>query len=452
MNARVKISDVVTTDDSMLVTGSLEDPTGRWTTLSVASIMTALRLFAACMCAERRVFAAFNVVEVLASTRKQFTVRVVSDGELALARLTIPVGTDAFVCSMLNGVDDVPSATALGISPALTAWARTHGLSTNFAPALIQLSRNLGGLFPNLNAEAVEYTLTANDLVGDVVYLRTPSNEALVKVVVNGAAFVEDSPNPQLTLSVDRRTATVALTGSLVASLDTAVANGQVKVSYQRWMSGYRVTRGFATIAQLFPDEYPAIVAVPMETFSSTITFANTTSVRGMFAGCASLVNPPALTVPSAVTDFSELFMDCASAEVVHLEDVDTSSATTFADMFAGCSKLARVDLSTWSTGACRQMERMFSGCTALTSVVTGSGWSTAAVVDMHELFLNCSALTSCPVVLDCAAVSSVNAFRNMFTGTQVSAVTLKNVASGLRGATTGALLRSDGALAVTFA
>ena len=452
MNARVKIIDVVADGESLLVTGSLDDPMGRWTTLSVAPILPALRLFASCVCVERRLFTVFNITEVVASTRKEFTVRVVNAGDLALAKLTIPVGTDAFVCSTLNGVDDVPDGGYLGISPALTAWARTYGLSVNLAPAVIQICRNMSGLFPNLDAVPVSYTLTTNDLVGNIVYLRTAAADELIRITVNDEVYTEGTPTPQLTLNVDRRVSKITISGSGLATLTTAMSAGRASIAYRRWMAGYTVTKGFATMAQLFPDEYPALLSVPLETFATTLTFTNTASVRGLFAGCASLVNPPAAAVPNTVTDFSEVFAGCTSAEAVHTEDMDVSNATALAGAFSDCASLKHVDLSRWSTTKCRHFEDMFNGCSSLVSVATGTGWSTAKAVNMQRMFMNCSSLAACPVVINCSAITNVENLRDMFKGTTVPGVTLVNLATSLRGSVNGVLLRGDNMFTVTFA
>ena len=92
-------------------------------------------------------------------------------------------------------------------------------------------------------------------------------------------------------------------------------------------------------------------------------------------------------------TNFSSMFTTCRSlAEIVGLEDFDTSNAATLAAMFNGCFSLDHFPVEGWDTGNCTNLSSMFNECYMLKEVDL-SGWDVRKVTTIGSMFNGCQAL-----------------------------------------------------------
>jgi len=129
MNAALVISDVTMEPENngCQIIGSIKDPTSTYTTKTIATLLVGSKAFISCQVSGLSTYGEFEITELITSGRKSFTIRLQNINDLDVANMAIAVATHAFVCSTdENGVDDVPDGTFIGISPALTAWARTR--------------------------------------------------------------------------------------------------------------------------------------------------------------------------------------------------------------------------------------------------------------------------------------------------------------------------------------
>ena len=94
----------------------------------------------------------------------------------------------------------------------------------------------------------------------------------------------------------------------------------------------------------------------------------------------------------SAVTDMSQMFLDCSGLKELNVSTFNTSSVTDMGSMFSGCSGLKELNVSNFNTSKVTDMSEMFDGCSGLKELNVSS-FNTAKVTDMSQMFSGCSVL-----------------------------------------------------------
>ena len=115
---------------------------------------------------------------------------------------------------------------------------------------------------------------------------------------------------------------------------------------------------------------------------------SNVTTMSNMFYGCT-VFNQNLKWVVSKVTNMSSMFSWCRSFTGSGLTDWDVSNVTDMGGMFAVCDKFNQ-DLSKWNVPKVTNMSRMFSGCGSFNSYL----WTTLSVVkdmNMNAMFSDCA-------------------------------------------------------------
>ncbi|MBQ9346977.1 MAG: BspA family leucine-rich repeat surface protein [Oscillibacter sp.] len=143
------------------------------------------------------------------------------------------------------------------------------------------------------------------------------------------------------------------------------------------------------------------------------------TSMRAMFAGCASLtsldlsgfdtesvedmfglfgrctglttLNLKGLDTHN-VKDMSKMFVDCEALTSLNLSGLDTGSATSLYGMFAYCGSLVSLDLSRFDTGNVADMSGMFCDCSNLKTIFASEQF-TMDNADSDDMFSGCTSL-----------------------------------------------------------
>jgi len=123
---------------------------------------------------------------------------------------------------------------------------------------------------------------------------------------------------------------------------------------------------------------------------TSAVTYMNR-----MFEGCKALTSLDLSKFDtSSVTDMSYMFRKCSGLKSLVLSSFDTSQVTDMMYMFYGCSGLTTLDLSSFNTLKVTDMSYMFNGCSSLKSLNLSS-FNTSKVGNMAKMFWECSSLTS---------------------------------------------------------
>ena len=119
--------------------------------------------------------------------------------------------------------------------------------------------------------------------------------------------------------------------------------------------------------------------------------------------------------------------------------------------MFGDCSSLKNLDVSKFGTSKVTNMRGMFAYCSSLKNLDV-SKFDTSEVMDMEFMFRNCSSLPATfPWVIDCSSITRTSRISNMFSGSSVTSVTLKNVDDSIKSSITSGLLKGDDTLTINF-
>ena len=402
MNAVLKVNAVTINDGVMILAGAISDPSGQYTTRSIVDVLTSLRMFATCQKAGQTVYGEFVVDRVLETSRKEFSVAITNINGLDMTEVGIPAGTDAFLCSSSDGVYDVPSGVYLSISPALTEWARTSNLSTLFT----KYSSSLQSVAARkLCTQVVPVAdIITDDLAPEgkqhwVILQHVPTDEE-VMVEINGVASYEREPDGRGDFAVDRSNQLLYLDAYLNDFSFADLQASAVEIRIRYWYidtDELDADTVYRTMAQLYPNIYRTMLAVPDGTFPYKVNLATTATVENLFAGCAAITTVPRLAVSRRVMNMANVFAGCASLTDVDLSQWDTVSVMNMNGVFDGCAALETVDISSLSTSAATTMIGMFTGCASLTGVDL-SHMDTARVVKFANFFEDCAALTSVDV------------------------------------------------------
>jgi len=129
---------------------------------------------------------------------------------------------------------------------------------------------------------------------------------------------------------------------------------------------------------------------------------------------------------------------------------IDTSNVINMSAMFSSCSALTSVP--TMNTSKVTNMYNMFADCRALTTIPE---MNTSNVEDMGRMFYNCASLEGeFPWAIDCSNIGSGfsgPAMADMFYGTKITKVTLKNYNAPMGYYPTSSLLKGDDTLTIAY-
>ena len=114
----------------------------------------------------------------------------------------------------------------------------------------------------------------------------------------------------------------------------------------------------------------------------------------------------------SRAKDLGGLFEGCTNLMSLNVSNWNISSAEYIGGMFRECSKLATIDVSRWDTSNVKNMSYMFYKCSKLTTIDV-SDWDTSSVTNMGGMFGSCSQLIT--VDVSNFDTSNVTDFSSMF-------------------------------------
>lgn len=127
----------------------------------------------------------------------------------------------------------------------------------------------------------------------------------------------------------------------------------------------------------------------------------NTSNVRDMslmFASCSGITSLDlSMFITDNVTNMSSMFSSCSGLTSLNISKFNTSNVTDMRQMFHGCSGLTSLDVSNFDTKKVIKMGGMFQRCEGLTSLDV-SNFNTSNVERMEHMFDGCSSLTSLDV------------------------------------------------------
>ena len=402
MNAVLKVNAVVINDGVVTLTGAINDPTGQYTTKSIVDVLTSLKLFAVCQDAGKTVYGEFTLDRVLEASRKSFTVAITNTNGLDMYEVGIPAGTDAFVCSESEGVLDVPSGVYLNVSPALTEWARTRNLCTLFSKYGTSIQNMLSRKMCN---QVVQVADIVNDEQAEegkrhwVILQHVPTEEE-VMVEINGVASYEREPDGRGDFTVDRAAQVLYLDAYINDFSFEDLQNSAVEIRIRYWYIDTNELSHdvpYRTMAQLYPNIYRTMPAIPDGTFPHKVNLEATSTMESLFAGCAAITTIPVLTTSQRIMNMANLFAGCSSLTTVDLSNWNTTSVMNMNGVFDGCAALESVDISSFTTSTVTTMIGMFTGCASLLAIDL-SGMDTARVVKFANFLEDCAALESVDV------------------------------------------------------
>lgn len=209
MNVALEISDVVMEPESSgcKITGSISDPTGKYTTKSIATLLVGCKAFIMCTVSGSTTYGEFEITELITSARKSFEIRLQNKNDLNMETTSIAKAAHAFICSTTaHGVDDVPDGAFLGISASLTAWARTRNTEVLINDIDSKIAQGTG------KKQFTQVVYTA-DIVTDenaeegrkhyVTLTHTPTEDEVI-LEINGVRSYENELNGNGDFRVDR--------------------------------------------------------------------------------------------------------------------------------------------------------------------------------------------------------------------------------------------------------
>ena len=123
-----------------------------------------------------------------------------------------------------------------------------------------------------------------------------------------------------------------------------------------------------------------------------TFNTEGVTSMSGMFKDCKVKHLDLSSLRTHNVTDFSDMFYNCASLIDLNVDGFDTSNAEDFNGMFHGCNKLTQLNVKHFNVNSVLHMSYLFSGCRRL-KVINLEGWDFSQVRDANEMFGYCGKL-----------------------------------------------------------
>ena len=157
----------------------------------------------------------------------------------------------------------------------------------------------------------------------------------------------------------------------------------------------------------------------------SKFNTSQVTEMSNMFESCSSLIS---LNVSnfntSNVTSMYYMFKGMSSLTSLDVSKFDTSKVTSMGHMFDALSKITELDVSSFDTSKVTSMHYMFNGMSSLTKLDLTS-FDTSKVTNMALMFKNTNSIKEI-LVSDKWVIGTSTDVANMFTGSGVSSVTLK--------------------------
>ena len=99
-------------------------------------------------------------------------------------------------------------------------------------------------------------------------------------------------------------------------------------------------------------------------------------------------------------------------ADIIGIENINTSNANSLEGMFMGCKKLTSLDLRSFDFYYVQNVGRMFSGCSGLEEVILGiENFAMYNVTDVTNMFYNCSSLHTIYCNADLTYLSATEMF-----------------------------------------
>ena len=188
------------------------------------------------------------------------------------------------------------------------------------------------------------------------------------------------------------------------------------------------------------------------------------TDMNGMFMGCRSIVTLNLLNFNTHnINNMQSMFANCAALQNLTFgEEFNTSNVTNMNSLFYGCTSIDTIDISCFNTSNVTDMNCMFYGCTSLDTIVIGDNFDTSNVTSMKRMFYNCTSLPEeFPFVIDCSSIAEIDSstslttngtgISQMFYGSSVKHVKLKNVQEQLKSQITSQVLKGNDTLTIEF-
>ena len=99
-------------------------------------------------------------------------------------------------------------------------------------------------------------------------------------------------------------------------------------------------------------------------------------------------------------------------ADIIGIENINTSNANSLEGMFMGCKKLTSLDLRSFDFYYVQNVGRMFNGCSGLEEVILGiENFAMYNVTDVTNMFYNCSSLHTIYCNADLTYLSATEMF-----------------------------------------
>ena len=131
-------------------------------------------------------------------------------------------------------------------------------------------------------------------------------------------------------------------------------------------------------------------------------------------------------------------------------DKLNTSQLTSMHEMFCDCQALTTVDISGFDASKTVDMSGMFTNCKSLKSIQL-SGFDTSNAENMSNMFYGCTSLEEVKGVFDFSKVTMPSQVSDMFTGTKVTSVSIRNVEESLKRSITPEAIKNGGDITINF-
>ena len=287
-----------------------------------------------------------------------------------------------------------------------TAHGYVNGMEVRFYNIVSTTGLTTAQTYYVINATANNFQVAAT-VGGSAIALSTngsatllPYKQAIVTVTPNGGTLTSININVKNTTSGLQAYETGWLDIEVGSPNFTSITLGGTNVRFAMCeRAAIRHIGSITSFASLFSG-FRALKEVVITASTSAVT-----NMSNMFLNCNNLQGVQLFTT-SAVTNMSSMFNGCVSLAFVPL--FNTAAATNMSNMFNTCRSLSTVPLL--NTAAATDMSNMFSSCTSLTAIPL---FNTAAATNISNMFSFCFTLTTVPLFNTAAATAMNNMFSN---------------------------------------
>ena len=285
----------------------------------------------------------------------------------------------------LNNTDAPVTLTDTGDLVTRTAHGYLNGYTVSFYNIVSTTGLSKGQIYYVISATANTFQVSAT-LGGSAVALTTDGTATLLPYKLAVVTVTPQAGQTFTTINVHRKHSQSGLNTYVSGFLDIKIAGS----SLTSILIGV-ATAGSSTQTITFRSvEQVCILSNAMTGTSASYLFSTMTALQNVD-----------LVFDSALTDTTNMFLDCKSLQSVPL--FNTASVTQFTSMFNGCSSLRSVPL--FNTAIVTNMSSMFNACSSLKSVPL---FNTASVAYMSAMFNTCFSLTTVPL-FNTASVTDMN-------------------------------------------